>query len=133
MQVRCRRPGLLLAVQAARRAGRIPLTVEPTAPRTQAVPGEQELVLGRYKLLRRLGAGGMGTVWLAHDEHLERAVAVKRITLGGPEVAERAQREARAAARLSHPGIVAPALRRRARTRRRAARASVVASRTPTT
>jgi hypothetical protein len=49
----------------------------------------------------------MGTVWLAHDEKLERAVAVKRIGVEDPDVGRRAQREARAAARLSHPGIVA--------------------------
>jgi hypothetical protein len=67
----------------------------------------EELVLGRYRLSRRLGSGGMGTVWLGHDEKLERAVAVKRIGVEDPEVGRRAQREAKAAARLSHPGIVA--------------------------
>lgn len=65
------------------------------------------LVLGRYRLLRRLGAGGFGVVWLGRDEHLEREVAVK--VLGRDEDSEsgRASREARAAARLNHPGIVA--------------------------
>ncbi len=66
-----------------------------------------DLVLGRYRIGRRLGAGGMGVVHLAHDEHLDRAVAVKRIEAANPAVARRAQREARAAARLAHPGIVA--------------------------
>jgi serine/threonine protein kinase len=66
---------------------------------------ELEPVLGRYRLCRRLGAGGFGTVWLAWDERLERDVALKllpreRIASG------RFEREARAAARLNHPGIV---------------------------
>ncbi|MBX5440636.1 MAG: serine/threonine protein kinase [Solirubrobacteraceae bacterium] len=65
-----------------------------------------ELLLGRYRLGRRLGSGGFGTVWQAWDEHLQRDVAVKRIPLDDTDP-ERAQREAQAAARLSHPGIVA--------------------------
>ena len=65
------------------------------------------MVLGRYRLLRRLGAGGFGVVWEAHDEQLDRLVAVKTVAASNPEVAARAGREAQAAARLSHPGIVA--------------------------
>jgi serine/threonine protein kinase len=63
------------------------------------------LVLDRYQLQRRLGAGAFGTVWMARDERLEREVAVKILprerVIGG-----RFEREARAAARLSHPAIV---------------------------
>ena len=75
---------------------------------TEALPGAPgpRLVLGRYRLERRLGAGGFGVVWLAWDEKLEREVAVKTIPLEG-ESGKRVEREARAAARLNHPGIVA--------------------------
>ncbi|MEV0847927.1 serine/threonine-protein kinase [Streptomyces sp. NPDC049954] len=79
-----------------------------------AVPGEpQRRVGGRYRLLSRLGHGGMGTVWRAHDEIVDREVAVKEPRL--PEhlsEAERQtaylrmQREARAAARIDHPSVV---------------------------
>ena len=55
---------------------------------------------------RRLGAGGFGVVWLAWDEQLEREVAVKAIPIEGDGPRERVEREARAAARLNHPGIV---------------------------
>ncbi len=65
-----------------------------------------ELVLDRYRLVRRIGAGGMGVVYLARDEHLERDVAVKRIA-AELDREHRGEREALAAARLSHPGIVA--------------------------
>jgi serine/threonine protein kinase len=68
-------------------------------------PAAGPVVLDRYRLHRRLGTGGFGTVWDARDERLERDVAVKLLPreriVGG-----RFEREARAAARLSHPGIV---------------------------
>jgi hypothetical protein len=75
---------------------------------TQRLPGSSEakLILGRYRMERRLGAGGFGVVWLAWDEKLEREVAVKVIPRERG-AGERVEREARAAARLNHPGIVA--------------------------
>jgi eukaryotic-like serine/threonine-protein kinase len=66
---------------------------------------EAPVVLGRYRLHRRLGSGAFGTVWLARDERLDRAVAVK-IVPRERILGRRFAREARAAARLSHPGIV---------------------------
>lgn len=66
-----------------------------------------ETLLGRYRLLERLGAGGFGTVWRAHDELLNRTVALKRIPLPSEEDRNRATREAHVCARLAHPAIVA--------------------------
>ncbi|HEX6864535.1 MAG TPA: serine/threonine-protein kinase, partial [Thermoanaerobaculia bacterium] len=71
------------------------------------IPAEGRV--GAYRIERLLGRGGMGEVYLAWDERLERRVALKRVrgdsTLDG-QVRERFRREARAAARLSHPAIV---------------------------
>jgi eukaryotic-like serine/threonine-protein kinase len=64
-------------------------------------------VVGRYRLIEVIGAGGMGRVWLAEDELLWRKVAVKEITApasGLPDA--RTMGEARAAARLHHPNVV---------------------------
>jgi hypothetical protein len=80
-------------------------TLRTTRP--DALQRAPELVLDRYRLVRRLGAGGFGVVWLAHDERLDRAVAVKRIPMHDGAAGPRAEREAKAAARLAHPGIVA--------------------------
>ncbi|MEV7641045.1 serine/threonine-protein kinase [Streptomyces rubiginosohelvolus] len=71
------------------------------------------VLAGRYRLGDVLGRGGMGKVWRAHDEVLHRTVAVKELT-AGLYVAEadrlvlhaRTQKEARAAARITHPGVV---------------------------
>ncbi len=65
--------------------------------------------LGPYRVLSRLGSGGMGEVLLAYDPRLERRVAIKRIhTEGGDTTLRRARfkREARLAAGLAHPAIV---------------------------
>lgn len=65
--------------------------------------------IGPYEILKRLGAGGMGEVFLAYDERLDRQVAIKRIRSdksASSERRERFRREARVAARLNHPAIV---------------------------
>ncbi|MFI5523141.1 serine/threonine-protein kinase [Streptomyces platensis] len=74
---------------------------------------EGRLVAGRYRLVERIGQGGMGTVWRARDELLGRQVAVKRLhvspQLDEDELAtryERTTREAQAAARINHPNVV---------------------------
>lgn len=71
-------------------------------------PGD--LIHDKYLLVRRLGQGGMGTVWVAQNTVLQVSVAVKLIALGDQEDAnenaERLLREARAAARLDHAAIV---------------------------
>jgi serine/threonine-protein kinase len=67
------------------------------------------LLSGRYRLESKLGSGGMSTVYLAQDEVLDRPVAVKLLHREISEEAdqlERFRREARAAARLSHPNLV---------------------------
>jgi eukaryotic-like serine/threonine-protein kinase len=88
-------------------ASQMPTTGQSTrgGRRVPRTAGTAPLVLDRYRLHRRLGSGAFGTVWLAHDERLDREVAVKIVArervIGG-----RFEREARAAARLAHPGIV---------------------------
>ncbi|MEV5780250.1 serine/threonine-protein kinase [Streptomyces sp. NPDC052287] len=76
-------------------------------------PGTGRLVAGRYRLLAKLGHGGMGTVWRAKDETVDREVAVKEPRLPDhlpdrerANAFERMRREARAAARLDHPAVV---------------------------
>ena len=63
------------------------------------------LVLNRFLIERRIGSGGFGVVYEAWDGRLERPVAVKAIEQRG-EAGRRVLREAQAAARLNHPGIV---------------------------
>jgi hypothetical protein len=88
-----------------------PTIAHPRRPRAReawnAGPGADALVLDRYRLRERLGAGGFGVVWSARDETLDRDVAVKRIPLAPGDDGERATREALASARLAHPAIVA--------------------------
>lgn len=64
--------------------------------------------LGSYRLERLLGRGGMGVVYVAYDQRLERQVAIKRVLTGAedPQRRERLRREARITAQLAHPAIV---------------------------
>jgi hypothetical protein len=90
-------------VNTVPRAAATPAGTAPASPR-------RELVLGRFRLIEPLGSGGHGTVWEARDEQLRRTVAVKRIPRAhdrGKDDHRRIDREAVAAARLSHPAIVA--------------------------
>ena len=90
-----------------------PATIAPSLGSSgRKIPAGPESVpdrLGRYEVVKKLGAGGMGTVYLARDAELDRTVALKVIAgmrgLQGGEF-RRFQIEARAAARLVHPGIV---------------------------
>jgi len=72
-----------------------------------------DVLVGRYRLLQQIGAGGMGVVWRAYDERLGRDVAVKRlhpaVSPDDPDAqvsSHRAMREARITARLHHPHAV---------------------------
>jgi serine/threonine protein kinase/Flp pilus assembly protein TadD len=76
-------------------AGRDAIDDRPALPRR----------LGRYRLLHRLGEGGMGVVFAAEDESLGRRVAVKTISEANGPARERFRREARAAAAVNHPNV----------------------------
>jgi serine/threonine protein kinase len=80
---------------------------------TRPVTAPGRLVAGRYRLQSRLGGGGMGTVWLARDELLGRQVAIKQVltpvdvsAAEADQQRQRALREGRIAARLSHPHAI---------------------------
>ena len=79
---------------------------------SELVTDPNSKTFGRYEILEELGRGGMGVVYRARDPHINRIVAIKSVPLVGlpPDVQneyrERFAREAEAAGRLSHPGIV---------------------------
>jgi serine/threonine protein kinase len=92
---------------------------QPPAQSTPAVSGDQPARVptspvdlpekfGRYRILKKLGQGGMGAVYLAHDTQLDRQVALKVPHFGpeaGPEALARFHREAKSAATLHHPNL----------------------------
>lgn len=67
-----------------------------------------EMVGGRYRVLEKIGSGGMGSIYLAHDAELERNVCIKVLYSfdDDPLFVERIRSEARILARLEHPGII---------------------------
>jgi len=71
--------------------------------------GQDRVVPSRYQLLKKLGQGGLGCVWLARDQNLRRFVAVKEIAPNArnvPSAVQRFRREAEVTGRLEHPSIV---------------------------
>ena len=73
------------------------------------LPPENGECIGPYRIIRILGRGGMGEVFLARDDRLKRSVAIKKIRHDGemtPTLRQRLLREAQAVAGLSHPAIV---------------------------
>ncbi len=75
-----------------------------------AGPTPNTLIDGRYKVISKLGSGGMADVFLAEDEQLSRKVALKLLHerfAADPDFVERFRREAQAAAGLQHPNVVA--------------------------
>ena len=88
--------------------GETPPPPPPSGPRSPADAAGETLParLGHYVISRKLGQGGMGVVYAARDERLERSVALKTMSLGQDETArKRFWREARAAASVNHPNI----------------------------
>src|SRR4051812_18669102 len=70
---------------------------------------DPELLGGNFRLVKLLGTGGMGAVWLAEDVGLQRKVAVKLLSeklCHEPDLVERFLREARLMAKVDHPNVV---------------------------
>ena len=83
------------------------LEAQPARPASESCSSGE--TLGAYKLLSRIGEGGMGSVWLAerHDGRFERQVAIKflHFAVGSPASAERFRREGRILGQLAHSHI----------------------------
>ena len=91
-----------------------PAAVAPPVPRREEQEDKTDPLVGTnlngFKVLSRIGSGGFGVVYRAFDTDLERSVAIKmlpaNVAKAGPKVLDRFLREARSAAKLSHPNIV---------------------------
>src|SRR5204862_1807290 len=72
-----------------------------------AAPGAARARIGPYVIERKLGEGGMGVVYAARDERLQRTIALKTLSAlaGDPTARQRFWREARAAASVNHPNV----------------------------
>jgi eukaryotic-like serine/threonine-protein kinase len=83
-----------------------PISSPPASPppATQQ-PASDPQVLRHYRLGQKLGEGGMGVVYEARDERLDRPVALKRVRFQEPSLRERLLREARTAAAITHPNV----------------------------
>lgn len=84
--------------------------VSTILPAAQPPVGDLPAMFGRYRIIKELGRGGMGAVYLAQDTQLDRPVALKVPNFSGhdgPKLIERFYREAKAAATLQHPNICA--------------------------
>jgi len=86
-------------------AGHHVLTLSPDEAKDPEV--DEPLLGGRYRLIERVGSGGVAVVYRARDERLGREVAVKRLHADGPaDAARRFLREAQIGAALSHPNLI---------------------------
>lgn len=101
---------LLQQLRILERLAGIHRTIQPSP----AVPPEEEtregpqLRWGRYRLVREIGAGSYGSVYLAHDEELDRDIAIKLLhsSLVRTDMASRVRQEGRALARVRHPNVI---------------------------
>jgi eukaryotic-like serine/threonine-protein kinase len=78
----------------------------PPATTLISVPPGAATVAGRYVLLRELGAGGMGSVYLAHDQQTGESVALKQLSRADAQSVLRFKREFRSVAHIQHPNLV---------------------------
>src|SRR5882672_2939756 len=98
----------LRSISPERRGSASSVAPAPARALSTSLYGTGDLIADKYRLGRKLGQGGMGEVWLAHNETLDIDVAIKLIRreMATEEMADRLLHEARAAARLGHPAIV---------------------------